>query len=185
KCLSPVDPAPQHEERSVSHMAVDIPANLASLNVYNAMRSPDLGKTVEVGMRALTTVSDTTSIDRAPTVKKGNEEMRSVGLGQMSLATLFGTEEMYYGDEDSLDFTNIYFMTINYYSLLASTRMAQERNSTFDGFEESAYADGSYFDQYVQGAGIRPQREKTRAIFEKFGQRIPTVQDWEALKTEV
>lgn len=183
--LQTSEPTTYNEDGSVDYMGRDISCNLASLNVYNAMRSPDLGKTVEVGMRALTTVSDTTSIDRVPTVKKGNAEMHSVGLGQMSLATLFGTEEMYYGDEDSLDFTNIYFMTINYYSLLASTRMAQERNQTFAGFEESTYADGSYFDQYVQGAGVQPKREKTRAIFEKFGQRIPTVQDWEALKAEV
>lgn len=163
----------------------DISCNLGSLNVYNAMQSPDFAKTIDTSMRALTAVSDMTDIHRVPTVKKANDQMHSVGLGAMSLATFFATHEMYYGDEESLDFTNNYFMTVNYHTLLTSCKIAQERKATFEGFKESKYYDGTYFDQYLSGDEIKPQTEKVRKIFENSSVHVPTQEDWQDLKEKV
>lgn len=173
------------ESGEMTEIGRDISCNLGSMNVYDAMKSPDFAKTVDTAMRALTAVSDMTNIQRVPTVKKANDLMHSVGLGQMSLATFFATNEMYYGDEESLDFTNIYFMTVNYYSLISSNKIARERHETFFEFEKSAYADGSYFDQYVNDGGIKPQTAKVRKIFKDAGIQVPTAEDWEALKEKV
>lgn len=163
----------------------DISCNLGSMNVYEAMRSPDFARTVETAMRALTAVSDLTSIDRVPTVKLANERMRSVGLGQMALATYFGTSKMHYGDPTSLDFTNMYFMAINYYSLVASHKIAVERGKSFYGFEKSKYADGSYFDMYVGGEELVPSTKRVARLFEEAGIKLPTQEMWEKLKRKV
>lgn len=169
----------------VKQVGMDISCNLGSMNVYNAMQAPDFAKTVDTAMRALTAVSDMTSIDRVPTVKKANEEMHSVGLGQMSLATYFATNEMIYGDADSLDFTNNYFMAVNYYSLLSSCKIAQERDIKFKGFEDSSYATGEYFSRYVDGDEIKPTSKKVEKLFAKSGVNLPTQSDWEELKKKV
>ena len=176
-----------YDERTgkLKNVGMDISCNLGSMNVYNAMQSPDFPKTIDTAMRALTAVSDMTSIDRVPTVKKANEEMHSVGLGQMSLATYFATHGMMYGDAESLDFTNIYFMTVNYYSLLSSCKIAQEKGVVFKGWETSSYASGEYFTQYLEGEGIKPATEKVKKLFSKAGIHVPTKDEWEELKKKV
>ena len=169
----------------IKQVGQDISCNLGSMNVYNIMKSPDIGKSVETAMRALTSVVDQTNIKRVPTIKKANDDMHSVGLGQMSLATYFGANQMYYGDEASIDFTHIYFMMINYYSLLASWKIAKERGKTFKGFEKSAYADGSYFEPYLDEEYLTPKTKKVKDLFKKAGQSIPTADDWARLKRKV
>lgn len=169
----------------MSETGRDISCNLGSMNVFYALQSEDIGKSIDTAMRALTAVSDMTDIKRVPTVRKANDQMHSVGLGQMSLATFFGTHDMYYGDEESLDFTNNYFMLINYHSLLSSMKLAVERDQVFHGFEDSTYADGSYFDQYLMGEQIEPQTKKVARIFKDYGVHLPTQADWEDLKQDV
>ena len=54
-----------------------------------------------------------------------------------------------YGSPVALEFTSVYFMLLNYWTLVASNEIAQEKGETFANFERSAYADGSYFDKYL------------------------------------
>ena len=42
---------------------------------------------------------------------------------------------MEYGSEESLDFTDIYFMLLNYWTLMESNQIAKERNQVFHNFE--------------------------------------------------
>ncbi len=162
----------------------DISCNLASLNIALALDGGDLEKTVEVATRALTTVSDKGGITAVRTVKKGNELTHSIGLGQMNLHGFLARELIHYGDEDSLEFASVYSAAINYFSLKASTKIAQERGETFFEFEKSTYADGSYFDQYLNRDWL-PKREKVKDIFESRGISLPTPEDWRRLKEEV
>nr|WGD74957.1 hypothetical protein P5631_13435 [Bacillus subtilis] len=53
---------------------------------------------------------------------------------------------------------------------------------TYEGFEGSTYADGSYFDKYVAG-DFRPKTEKVARLFE--GVAIPAPIEWEALRDNV
>ncbi|MCG4607368.1 ribonucleotide-diphosphate reductase subunit alpha, partial [Bifidobacterium longum] len=54
-----------------------------------------------------------------------------------------------YGSPVALEFTSVYFMLLNYWTIKASNDIARERHETFAEFEKSTYADGSYFDKYV------------------------------------
>jgi ribonucleoside-diphosphate reductase alpha chain len=151
-------PTTYNNDMSYKDIGKDISCNLGSLNIAKAMESPDFEKTIEVAIRSLTSVSEQSYIDSVMSVAEGNKKSRAIGLGQMNLHGYFGKEEMYYGDEESIDFTNIYFLTVLYYALKASNKIAIEAKSPFDGFKKSKYADGSFFDKYTQqkmGASYR------------------------------
>ena len=162
----------------------DISCNLGSLNIALAVDSPDLGKTINTAVRALTNVSVQSNIESVPSVANGNNQGHSIGLGQMNLHGFFGREHMYYGDEDSLDFTSAYFAIVAYHAIKASNEIAAERGETFQDFSKSTYADGSYFDKYVSKSW-EPKTEKVKAIFKERGVFVPTTADWANLRDDV
>ncbi|TZG38241.1 class 1b ribonucleoside-diphosphate reductase subunit alpha [Agrobacterium sp. B1(2019)] len=169
---------------SYSHMGKDISCNLGSLNIASAMDSADFGKTIETSIRALTAVSDMSHISSVPSVEKGNDASHAIGLGQMNLHGYLARERIFYGSEEGVDFTNIYFYTVTYHAIRASNRLAAERGQSFKGFENSKYASGDYFDKYTDREWL-PATEKVRELFEKAGIAIPTQEDWKVLKQEV
>jgi ribonucleoside-diphosphate reductase alpha chain len=177
-------PTTYNNDMSYKKIGKDISCNLGSLNIAKAMESPDFEKTIEVAIRSLTSVSEQSYIDSVMSVAEGNKKSRAIGLGQMNLHGYFGKEEMYYGDEQSVDFTNIYFLTVLYYALKASNKIAIETGSPFDGFKKSKYADGSFFDKYTQQKW-EPATEKVAQIFKDAKIRIPKKKDWEELKVSV
>jgi len=130
-------------------LGTDISCNLGSTNIPNMMTSPDFGHSIETMVRSLTYVTDHSDIDVVPSVAHGNQLAHTIGLGGMGLHTYFAKNQMMYGSEESIDFTSNYFMLLNYWTLVASNKIAKERGITFDNFENSKYADGSYFDQYL------------------------------------
>jgi len=177
-------PTTYNNDMSYKKIGKDISCNLGSLNIAKAMESPDFEKTIEIAIRSLTSVSEQSYIDSVMSVAEGNKKSRAIGLGQMNLHGYFGKEEMYYGDEQSVDFTNIYFLTVLYYALKASNKIAIETKSPFDGFKKSKYADGSFFDKYTQQKW-EPATEKVAQIFKDAKIRIPKKKDWEELKASV
>ena len=120
------------------------------LNIALTMHSPDFGQTIETAIRGLTSVSELSQIDSVPSIRRGNEMSHAVGLGQMNLHGYLGRERIHYGSEEGVDFTNIYFYTVTYHAVRASMLLAKERGSTFVNFENSDYANGSYFDKYTE-----------------------------------
>lgn len=148
------------------------------------MDSADFGKTIETSIRALTAVSDMSHISSVPSVEKGNDASHAIGLGQMNLHGYLARERIFYGSEEGIDFTNIYFYTVTYHAIRASNRLAVERGQSFKGFENSKYASGDYFDKYTDREWL-PATEKVRELFEKAGIAIPTQEDWTALKQDV
>ncbi|HRP77490.1 MAG TPA: class 1b ribonucleoside-diphosphate reductase subunit alpha [Aquamicrobium sp.] len=172
------------EDLTYSHMGKDISCNLGSLNIATAMDSDDFGRTIETAIRALTAVSDMSNIACVPSIARGNAESHAIGLGQMNLHGYLARERIFYGSEEGIDFTNIYFYTVTYHALRASNLIATERGETFRGFEDSKYASGEYFDKYT-GKEWAPATEKVRALFEDAGIHIPTQEDWLELKEKV
>ncbi|MBQ0826167.1 class 1b ribonucleoside-diphosphate reductase subunit alpha [Streptomyces sp. RG38] len=162
----------------------DISCNLGSLNIAAAMASPNLGATVETAVRGLTSVSDQSDIDAVPSVAHGNRLSHSIGLGQMNLHGYLASRRVHYGSEEGVDFTNMYFHAVAYHAVRASNRIAIERGTAFDGFEKSAYADGSYFDKYTERAW-EPATERVRELFAEAGIVLPTQADWRELKRSV
>ena len=163
-------------------LGTDISCNLGSTNIVNLMQSPDFERSIEVAVRALTFVTDHSSIDAVPTVKNGNQKAHTIGLGAMGLHTFFALNQMEYGSPESIEVTDLYFRLLNFYTLKASHKIAKERGVTFDGFEKSAYASGTYFDAYTE-SDVEIKSEKVKEIFANLP--IPTVEDWKQLKADV
>jgi ribonucleoside-diphosphate reductase alpha chain len=177
-------PTTYNNDLSYKDIGKDISCNLGSLNIAKAMESPDFGKTIEVAIRALTSVADISYIDSVMSIAEGNKKSRAIGLGQMNLHGYFGKERMHYGEEESIDFTNIYFYTVLYHALKASNKMAIETGSPFDNFEKSRYADGTFFAKYI-AQEWKPKTSKVTQIFANSGIDIPTQEDWKALAQSV
>ena len=163
-------------------LGTDISCNLGSTNIVNLMQSPDFERSIEVAVRALTFVTDHSSIDAVPTVKNGNQKAHTIGLGAMGLHTFFALNQMEYGSPESIEVTDLYFRLLNFYTLKASHKIAKERGVTFDGFEKSAYASGTYFDAYTE-SDVEVKSEKVKEIFANLP--IPTAEDWKQLKVDV
>ena len=163
-------------------LGTDISCNLGSTNIVNLMQSPDFERSIEVAVRALTFVTDHSSIDAVPTVKNGNQKAHTIGLGAMGLHTFFALNQMEYGSPESIEVTDLYFRLLNFYTLKASHKIAKERGVTFDGFEKSTYASGTYFDAYTE-SDVEIKSEKVKEIFANLP--IPTAEDWNQLKADV
>ncbi len=177
-------PTTYNNDLSYKEIGKDISCNLGSLNVVKAMESPDFGKTIKIAIKALTAVSDISYIDSVMSIAEGNRKSRAIGLGQMNLHGFFGKNFMHYGDEESVDFTNIYFYTVLFHALKASNEMAKETGSPFHNFENSKYSDGSFFDKYINQTWV-PVTEKVQDIFTDSGISIPTQDDWIELSKSV
>ena len=159
----------------------DVSCNLGSLNIVNVMENKEIKESVYAGMKALTAVSTMTEIQNAPSVKKANEELHSVGLGAMNLHGYLAKNKINYESAEAREFASTFFMMMNFYSLEASMNLAKEKG-TFDGFEKSSYADGSYFAKYETKSFI-PESQRVKALFD--GMHIPGIEDWQRLKEQV
>lgn len=159
-----------------------ISCNLGSLNIVTVMENSRVKEAVSAAMDALTVVSDISNIDVVPSIKKANDELHSVGLGAMNLHGFFAKNFIAYESTEALDFCNVFFMMMNFYSLERSMEIARDRGITFKDFDKSEYAKGTYFDKYVNQEYL-PQTDKIKSLFE--GLHIPTSQDWQILKEQV
>ncbi|MEH7521713.1 class 1b ribonucleoside-diphosphate reductase subunit alpha [Bacillus sp. JJ1503] len=163
-------------------LGFDISCNLGSLNIANVMANKSIEGSVKLAMDALTRVSIESNIANAPAVARANREMRSVGLGAMNLHGFLAQNGIAYESAEAREFADAFFAAVNYYSLVRSNELAEETGEVFHGFENSAYHDGSYFDDYVK-ADYLPKSERLKALFD--GIELPTTDDWNELRGRV
>lgn len=177
-------PGTVDNEQHYEKMGIDVSCNLGSTNIVNLMAAPNFGHSVEAMVRALTFVTDTSNIDVVPTIQHGNHLAHSIGLGAMGLHSYFAKNHMEYGSPESVEFTGVYFMLLNYWSLKASNEIARERQETFHNFDKSDYANGTYFEKYVAAdQSFGPQSDKVKELFN--GIFIPSAADWVTLRDDV
>ncbi|MCL6422307.1 class 1b ribonucleoside-diphosphate reductase subunit alpha [Brachybacterium sp. JHP9] len=182
--LQVATPSVMNQDLSYDTLGRDISCNLGSLNIAKAMDSPDFGRTIETAIRGLTAVSDTSDIESVPTIAEGNRRSHAIGLGQMNLHGYLARERVFYGSDEGLDFTNMYFYAVTYQAIRASVAIAKERGETFYDFENSKYGTGEYFDKYIDGTW-EPRTQKVRDLFAASSVHLPTRSDWEELRAEV
>lgn len=178
--LSEVSEIGQYYEKDQIRRGIS--CNLGSLNIVNVMENKRIKQAVKGAIDALTQVSDITDIDIVPSIKKANEELHSVGLGAMNLHGYLVKNQIAYESREALDFCNVFFMMMNFYSLERSMEIAKERKTTFKDFEQSDYATGEYFTKYLKKDFV-PQTDKVKALFD--GIKIPTIDDWKVLADKV
>lgn len=177
-------PSQYDENLDYATVGKDISCNLGSLNIAHAMDAPDFGRTVEMAVRALTAVSDMSQIRSVPSVEAGNHASHAIGLGQMNLHGYLAREGIAYGSPEGLDFTNIYFYTVTWHALHTSMLLAKERNTRFAGFEQSRYASGEYFTQYL-AQQWQPKTATVARLFARAGITLPTREMWQQLRDDV
>ncbi|MEQ5403131.1 class 1b ribonucleoside-diphosphate reductase subunit alpha [Providencia rettgeri] len=177
-------PSVYEDDLSYQQIGKDISCNLGSMNIAKTMDSPDFAQSIAAAVRALSAVSDMSDIRSVPSIAEGNRQSHAIGLGQMNLHGYLAREHIYYGSEEALDFTNIYFYTVTYYAIKTSNQLAIERKTAFVGFEHSTYASGDYFDKYINNIWL-PKTQTVQELFRRSGIEIPTREDWQALKQSV
>ena len=180
-----VNSASRYDENlDYAEIGKDISCNLGSLNIAHTMDSPDFGRTIETAIRGLTAVSDMSHIRSVPSIEAGNAASHAIGLGQMNLHGYLAREGIAYGSPEGLDFTNLYFYTVTWHALHTSMMLARERNQRFSGFEQSRYASGEYFNQYLEG-DWQPKTARVRELFARAGIVLPTREMWQRLRDDV
>jgi ribonucleoside-diphosphate reductase alpha chain len=177
-------PTTYNADLSYDKIGHDISCNLGSLNIAKVMDGGDIAKTVETSVRALTAVSDLSYIESVMSIAEGNKKSHAIGLGQMNLHGYLGREQIHYGSDVALDFTNIYFYTVLFHALKASNKMAIEKREWFHNFEKSKYASGEFFKKYVEQEW-KPATTRAAELFTKAGIEIPTQDDWKNLSESV
>ncbi|WP_350347749.1 class 1b ribonucleoside-diphosphate reductase subunit alpha [Agromyces sp. G08B096] len=177
-------PTTYNEDLSYDQIGKDISCNLGSLNIALTMDGPDFGKTVETAIRGLTSVSNQSHISSVRSIEDGNDKSHAIGLGQMNLHGYLARERIFYGSEEGIDFTNIYFYTVLFHALRASNKIAIERGETFEGFEDSKYASGEFFRKYTDQEWT-PATARVQELFDASGVHIPTQEDWRELEASV
>lgn len=158
----------------------DISCNLASGNIVNMMENKEIKETVSAAMDIMNSVSEKTNITEVPGVSRANNEMHSVGLGMMNMHGYLAKNFIPYGSPDSLEFTDVFFNIVNFYSLEHSMLKAKETGIVFYDYENSTYASGEYFKNRGQ---ILPQSETVKELFE--GIHIPTTKEWKKLERDI
>ena len=103
----------------------------------------------------------------------------------MNLHGFLAREHIHYDSPEAVDFANLYAYAVNYESIVTSNKIAIERGEVFDGFEKSKYADGTYFDKYIEKDWSVPETSKVAELFKKSTIHIPTPQDWKNLREKV
>jgi len=177
-------PSEMNEDLSYKKVGHDISCNLGSTNITEMIKSPNFEESIETAVRALTSVSDMTSIEAVPTVEKGNKAYNSIGLGAMGLHTALATNQIHYGSDEALEFTDAYFRAVRFFALKASNKIAQEKGETFYEFAKSRYADGSYLEEkYINKEEFSFKSEKVKEIFSQVP--IPTIEDWKVLNENI
>ncbi|MFW3654189.1 class 1b ribonucleoside-diphosphate reductase subunit alpha [Vagococcus fluvialis] len=176
------EPSLVNDRQEFEELGTDISCNLGSTNIVNLMDSPNFGKSVRAMTRALTFITDASDIEVVPSIQNGNRLNHTIGLGAMGLHTYFAKNQMEYGSPESIEFTDVYFMLLNYWTLVESNNIAKERKETFYNFEKSDYANGSYFDTYINEP-VLPSSDKVKALFGNID--VPTAEDWTALKASI
>lgn len=180
-----------NNDQTYEVLGSDVSCNLGSTNMTNLMESKEnFGKYVKTMLRALTYVTDKSDIDVVPTIKEGNNRYHSVGLGAMDVHGFLAKNQIHYGSPEAIEIVDVYYMLLNYWTLVESNNMAMERQEKFFDFEKSTYADGSYFrryfeklDGYTGSYDFKFKNSKAKEVFE--GIMIPNIMDWSNLQQSI
>lgn len=169
-----------YDKRDEDEIGLDVSCNLSSGHMENMIEHNTIKETVYLAMDLMNSVSLNTNLKHIPGVYKANILNRSVGFGIMGHHGFISKYFIPFGSDEDLDLIDVFFNIVNYYSLEHSMLKAKQTKQKFYRFENSKYADGSYFNNRGQ---ILPKTEKIKEIFKDI--YIPTNDDWNKLKENV
>lgn len=184
--LQPQDHSVINDEQGYDHLGHDVICNLGSIDVARVLDEGErVGEIVTAAVRALNAVNEIADVGVVPSIENTQRRRHPIGLGAMNFHGALAINELFYGSAESVEFAHAFFSTVNYWTLSASSSEAQRRGDVFEGFEDSTYADGTYFDKYVE-TDYRPRKGGVVAdILADHGFSVPSPSDWAELRERV
>lgn len=177
-------PSVINEQQEYTTLGQDIVCNLGSTNIINMMSAGEsFGNDIIAMTKGLTFISDASDLAFVQTIDNGNSKNHAIGLGAMGLHSFLANNQIQYESKDAVDFTGLYFLLLNYYTIMGSMQIAKERKQSFDNFENSDYASGEYFDKYLTKDYTEGVSDRVMDLFKDI--HIPTAEDWAQLKLKV
>ena len=174
-------PSSMEDDLTYTEVGADISCNLGSLNVKKMLdlTRDEFVDTVQVAVRALTAVSVLTDIDAVPTVKKGNNLSRAIGLGQMNLHGALAHHGLRYGSEEALKLWDNYMALVTWAAMCESAELAREIGETpyFDGSE---YYTGEWWERVPKA-----HLERAESLEILPGLDAPDADDWNDLHLKI
>lgn len=176
-------PSEYLSDLTYSKIGEDVCCNLGSINIAKIMEAgSEFESTIYNSVQALDFVSRYSDLSSAPSIKKGNETNHAIGLGAMNLHGFLATNNIFYNSSEAVDFTNIFFYTMAFYTFKASHKLSKKYGA-FKDFKTSSFADGSYFNKYLncENEMWLPKTENVKNIFKNYNIKIPTQLEWKKL----
>lgn len=160
-----------------------VQCTLANINILETILHKELPTVVETTMWHLNGVVDRVDLEVVEVISNAMRDFRAVGLGVANLQGAFAYFRIPYESETAIDFCRAIFSTIRYHVLKASCD-AVAVYGKFKEFEDTTYADGTYFDQYLMES-FKPQTERVQQICDEYDIYVPSIQDWARLAERV
>ena len=160
----------------------DISCNLGSLNIGKMLEltNDEFTDTVIVAVNALDQVSRSTSIESVPSVRRGNEDTHSLGLGMMNPHGALGERHIYYDSDEARALFDRFCARVTYSAMLASMNLAKEYGP-HQFFTGSEYDTGEWFRRVVD-----PKIEEFGDNLAIYGElTAPTAGEWAELEKGV
>lgn len=158
-----------------------VQCTLESLNVKSIVENGNYKEAMYTAMYHVNGTLDRTNFNHIRPVHKAKVETRGVAVGYANLQGSLASLGIPYESDKAIDFVRVFFAMMNFYSIEASIKLT-ERYGKFKEFEDTTYADGTYFDKYINNDYL-PITDKVKEVFK--GVNIPTREDWDRLKKEV
>ncbi|MFT5503016.1 MAG: ribonucleoside-diphosphate reductase alpha chain [Gammaproteobacteria bacterium] len=157
--------------------------NLGSINLpqhmgENGLNLEKLEKSINTAMRMLDNVIDYNYYS-VPQARKSNLRHRPVGLGIMGFQDALYKQHMSYCSEEAIDFADQSMEAVSYYTIQASTHLAEERGS-YSTFPGSLWSQGILpIDSVAMLKDVRgeylQQDQSSRMNWDSLRQRVVSV----------
>lgn len=158
-----------------------VQCTLESLNVLEIVEKGTFKESMYTAMKHCNGTLRRTNFENIRPVHKAKVESRGIAVGFANFQGLLATKGIPYESDKAIDFARVFFAMMNFYSIEASMELTKVYGK-FKDFEDTTYADGTYFDQYLN-EDFLPVTDKVKEIFD--GVEIPTKEDWAKLKQKV
>lgn len=160
-----------------------VQCTLASLNIAEVIFDKSLASTTESVVHHLNGVIDRVDLSVVEMISNALQDFRGIGVGTSNLQGAFAYFGIAYESETAIDFVRAIYSTIRYHVLKASCDAVADYGK-FHEFEDTTYADGTYFNQYREESFL-PTTDKVTKICMDYEIHVPTQEDWAALATRI
>ena len=161
----------------------DISCNLGSLNIAKMQQlatQDEFSHAVRVAYKFLNRVAKVTEMESSPSVIKGNNLARAIGLGQMNLHGWLISEGIPYDSEEARERFRAYMHDVTYFLIGASIDQVQI-DGRFGNFSGSRWEDGSMIDALAEESKkVNPEYSRVRSPFTE-----DLTDHWNGLKWEI